>query len=74
MTVNDPVPATEGSNVPLIGSVIPVPEQTPPGDAAESVTGLSLAQNGPTELMVASNALVTLIEVVAVLPQFPVIV
>ena len=69
--VNDPDPATEGSKTPLLGSVIPVPDHTPPGDAAERVIGFSLLQKGPTLLIVASNALVTLIIVEAVFPQFP---
>ncbi len=50
-----PVPAIAGSNVPAFASVIPVPLQVPPGVAAVRVTAVSVSQNGPAGVMVASG-------------------
>lgn len=45
--INEPGPETPGSNKPVEVFTIPVPDQFPPGLAAESVTAASFEQKGP---------------------------
>lgn len=49
--VNEPAPETLGSNRPLVVFTIPVPDQFPPGLAAESVIAASFAQKGPAAVI-----------------------
>ena len=49
-----PTPATAGSNTPLVGSVIPVPDHVPPGVAALKFMGEPLKHSELTGLIVAS--------------------
>lgn len=49
--VNEPGPETAGSNKPVVVFTIPVPDQFPPGLAAESVIAASLPQKGPAAVI-----------------------
>ena len=69
-----PAAANDGLNVPLIGSVIPVPLHVPPLFAAVKLKGAVLAQIGETAVIVAFAAAVTLMEAVSVAPHVPEIV
>lgn len=63
---NEPTPDTEGSKVPAVLLVIPVPLQVPPAtDAVRLKAGL-VVHNEPTGLMVAVGAALTVISVVLV--------
>lgn len=69
MIVLTPATAVDGSNTPLIASVIPVPDHVPPAVAAVRVSTGSFEQNGPTGVMLASGGLPTVTEVVLVSEQ-----
>ena len=45
--------AIVGSNVPSMGSVIPFPDQVPPGSTAVRLIAVAVSQNGPIGLIVA---------------------
>ena len=49
--VNEPGPETLGSNSPVVAFTIPVPDQFPPGLAAERVTAVAFAQKGPAAVI-----------------------
>ena len=66
-----PMPAVAGSKVPTDVLVIPVPLQVPPVVAAVSVTTLSLMQNGPAGVIVASRIADTTMSIVSVSGQAP---
>ena len=66
-----PAFASEGSNVPLIGSVIPVPLQVPPAVAAVKLNTVALAHIGDTAVILALAPEVTVIETVSIAPQVP---
>ena len=48
-----PGKAIVGSKVPSTGSVIPFPDQVPPGSAAVRLIAFAVSQKGPTGLIVA---------------------
>ena len=52
-------PAVNGLNNPLVVFIIPEPDHTPPGVAAVRVWKPAFVQKGPTSLMVALGALLT---------------
>ena len=66
-----PTPAVAGSKVPADVFVIPVPLQVPPAVAAVSVAALSLMQNGPAGVIVASSIADTTMFIVSVSGQAP---
>ena len=63
--------ATDGSKVPFIAFVIPVPDQTPPGVAAVKLTGRSSLQNSPGSVIVPSGASKTSISILSESAQSP---
>ena len=66
-----PTPAIEGSNVPLIESVIPFPLQVPPLVAADRLNELSVTQTGFTEDIVGSEDEITTKFIVSLFEQMP---
>ncbi len=50
-----PIPATAGSKVPALVSVMPSPVHIPPGVADTRLMGGSYSQKGPAGVMVASG-------------------
>ena len=72
--MKEPAPDTEGSNVPVAALVIPAPLHVPPGtDAVRFVAGLVI-QKGPAGVIVALGAELTVIEVVFVSLQPPIVI
>ncbi|MPM65883.1 hypothetical protein SDC9_112787 [bioreactor metagenome] len=68
------MPAVAGSNVPFEVLVIPVPLHVPPEVAAVRSTAVPLKQNGPAGSMLASRNDETVMYIVSVSGQGPVVV
>ena len=68
-----PTPATAGSNAPVDGFVIPVPDQVPPGSAAVKITDAAFAQNGPAAVIVALAPLVIVMSKVELVGHAPLV-
>ena len=64
-----PTVANEGSNAPVAGLVIPVPDHVPPGLTEDKITGEPFSQYGPFGLIVETAAGSTTKVVDAVLEQ-----
>lgn len=69
--MNVPMPATEGSNVPLAPLVIPVPLHVPPPVAAERLKEEAATQVDGAVVIVASSRELTFTVTVSVAPHDP---
>ena len=74
MTVSFPIPAIEGSNMPVEAFVIPEPDHVPPLVAEVKVIGEALTHNVAGAVIDAFELGVTVTSVVSVFPHVPAIV
>lgn len=68
-----PGPAKDGLNIPLIASVIPIPDHVPPPIEALKVTGKSVSLNGPAGIIAKVDTGFTVTVAIAVLEQLLVV-
>jgi len=68
-----PAPAWEGSNIPTFGSVIPCPDQTPPGIEALRIIGVEFKHKDDTGVILTGINSSTVIVISSVSEQAPLV-